>query len=113
MTGTTTEHSGLTVAALARESAVSTDTVRYYERIGLLPEPARNDSGYRQFPREAIDRLLFIQGSQRLGLRLREIKKLLAVRDTRQCPCDDHVDGSMPVLRRPELRLLHLRLLLR
>lgn len=92
MTGTAARGSRLTVAALAREAEVSPDTVRYYERIGLLPPPARSKSGYRQFPPAAIDRLLFIQGSQRFGLRLREIKELLAVRDTGRCPCEPAED---------------------
>lgn len=109
MTATAAGGSGLTVAALAREAQVTPDTVRYYERIGLLPPPTRNESGYRQFPAEAIDRLLFIQGSQRFGLRLREIKELLAVRDTGRCPCEP-AEG---LLRRPELHGGQLRLLLR
>ncbi len=79
----------MTVAVLARRTGVSTDSVRYYERLGLLPEPPRTASGYRRFNEDAVDRLHFIQGAQRLGLRLREIADLLMVRDTGQCPCGD------------------------
>jgi DNA-binding transcriptional MerR regulator len=53
----------------------------------LLPAPARTRSDYRVYDESAIDRLRFIEGGQRLGLRLREIKTLLAVRDTGQCRC--------------------------
>jgi DNA-binding transcriptional MerR regulator len=77
-----------TVLALAREVGVSADTIRYYERAGLLPEPHRTATGYRQYGPAAVDRLRFIQGAQRLGLRLREIRDLLAVRDTGVCPCE-------------------------
>jgi DNA-binding transcriptional MerR regulator len=52
-----------------------------------LPPPARTPAGYRIFGVEAVDRVRFIQGCQRLGLRLRDIADLLAVRDTGACPC--------------------------
>ena len=77
-----------TVAALASRVGVTGDTIRYYERAGLLPEPARTAGGYRIYLTDSIDRLHFIQGAQRLGLRLREIRDLLAIRDTGTCPCE-------------------------
>jgi DNA-binding transcriptional MerR regulator len=76
------------VATLARQAGVSGDTVRYYERAGLLAAPARSAAGYRLYSPAALDRLRFIQGAQRLGLRLAEIRELLAVRDTGTCPCE-------------------------
>jgi DNA-binding transcriptional MerR regulator len=79
---------GLRVAELAEAAGVSADTVRYYERAGLLPPPARTPAGYRAYDAAALDRLLFIQGAQRLGLKLRDIADLLAVRDTGVCPCE-------------------------
>jgi DNA-binding transcriptional MerR regulator len=75
------------VSALARAVAVRADTIRYYEKEGLLPAPVRSAAGYRVYDESAVDRLRFIQGGQRLGLRLREIKALLEVRDTGECPC--------------------------
>jgi DNA-binding transcriptional MerR regulator len=86
---------GLTVATLAARTGVSPDTVRYYERAGLLPPPARTPAGYRIYGEASVDRLHFIQGAQRLGLRLREIRDLLAVRDTGICPCEP----AAPLLR--------------
>jgi DNA-binding transcriptional MerR regulator len=77
----------LTVVALARQVGVGADTIRYYERVGLLPEPRRSAAGYRQYGSEAVDRVRFIRGCQRLGLRLREIQELLDVRDTGICTC--------------------------
>jgi DNA-binding transcriptional MerR regulator len=61
--------------------------VRYYERLGLLPAPARPAAGYRQYQQDAIERLRFIKSAQRVGLRLREIAELLAICDQGLCPC--------------------------
>jgi DNA-binding transcriptional MerR regulator len=79
---------GLRVAQLAELVGVSPDTIRYYEREGLLAPAPRTAAGYRQYPPEVVERVRFIQGCQRLGLRLREIAELLAVRDTGTCPCE-------------------------
>lgn len=79
---------GLRVAELAAAAGVGPDTVRYYERTGLLAPAPRTPGGYRAFPPSTVDRLRFIQGCQRLGLRLREIGELLSVRDTGECPCE-------------------------
>lgn len=79
---------GLRVAELAGRAGVSPDTVRYYERAGLLAPPPRTPAGYRLYPDAAVERLRFVQGCQRLGLRLREIAELLAVRDTGVCACE-------------------------
>lgn len=79
---------GLRVAELAGAVGLSADTVRYYERVGLLPPPARTPAGYRLYDAGAVDRLRFVQGAQRLGLRLRDIAELLAVRDTGVCACE-------------------------
>jgi DNA-binding transcriptional MerR regulator len=87
-TVTTGARRGLRVSELAALAGVPPDTVRYYERAGLLPAPARTAAGYRAYDAEAVDRLKFIQGAQRLGLRLREIADLLSVRDTGVCPCE-------------------------
>jgi DNA-binding transcriptional MerR regulator len=77
----------LTVSALADQAGLSADTVRYYERVGLLPEPARSAAGYRLYDQTAVGRLRLIKGAQRAGLRLREIGELLQVADQGQCPC--------------------------
>lgn len=83
----TSVRAGMSVAQLAARVSVSPDAIRYYERAGLLPPPARTASDHRRYDEAAVDRLRFIQGGQRLGLRLREIRDLLAVRDTGTCPC--------------------------
>jgi DNA-binding transcriptional MerR regulator len=78
----------LTVGQLASRTGVRADTVRYYERQGLLPVPQRTGGEHRRYGPADVDRLLFIRGAQRLGLRLAEIRDLLAVRDTGACPCE-------------------------
>jgi MerR family copper efflux transcriptional regulator len=70
----------LTISRLARLGGVNLETVRYYERQGLLPKPPRTASGYRLFPQEAARRLRFIKRAQELGFSLREIRSLLALR---------------------------------
>jgi MerR family mercuric resistance operon transcriptional regulator len=77
----------MTVSMLADRVGVGPDTIRYYERVGLLPTPVRTPAGYRQYDESVVDRLRFIRGAQRLGLRLREIADLLAIRDRGACPC--------------------------
>jgi DNA-binding transcriptional MerR regulator len=85
--GSTVRAMTMTVSDLAAEVGLSGDTVRYYERLGLLPPPARTAAGYRQYDAAAVQRLRFIKGAQRVGLRLREIGELLAIRDQGLCPC--------------------------
>ena len=77
----------LTVSHLGAEVGLSAATVRYHERLGLLPAPARTAAGYRQYDAAAVERLRFIKGAQRVGLRLREIGELLAIGDQGLCPC--------------------------
>jgi DNA-binding transcriptional MerR regulator len=79
--------SQLTVSKLAEEAGTSPDTVRYYERIGLLPETERSASGYRLYGDEAVERLRFIKRAQRFGLRLEAIGELLDIRRRGLCPC--------------------------
>lgn len=77
----------LRVSDLAARVGLSPATVRYYERLRLLPEPERSPSGYRQYDEELADRLRFIKGAQRFGLRLNEIRELLDIQDRGMCPC--------------------------
>lgn len=71
---------GLTIGELAKQGQVNLETIRYYERVGLLPPPPRTSSGYRVFPADAVRRVWFIKRAQELGFSLKEIKELLALR---------------------------------
>jgi DNA-binding transcriptional MerR regulator len=77
----------LTVSKLAERAGTSPDTLRYYERIGLLPEPDRSASGYRLYDDAMAELVRFIKGAQRFGLRLEEIRELVEVRERGLCPC--------------------------
>lgn len=63
------------------------DTIRYYERVGLLPPP-RTAADHRRYDDGTIDRLRFVQGAQRLGMRLVDIYELLTLRDSGECPSE-------------------------
>ncbi|MCR4289502.1 MAG: Hg(II)-responsive transcriptional regulator [Candidatus Scalindua sp.] len=71
----------LTTGQLAKETGVNIETIRYYERCGLIPEPPRKVSGYRKFSPKYIERIFFIKRAQALGFTLKEIFDLLAVAD--------------------------------
>jgi MerR family transcriptional regulator, copper efflux regulator len=75
------------ISDLARSAGVTTKTVRFYEKAGLLDEPGRTASGYRDYPAEAVARLRFIRAAQAAGLTLAEIHDVLEVRDSGQPPC--------------------------
>jgi MerR family copper efflux transcriptional regulator len=70
----------LTTGRLAAETGVSVETLRFYHRIGLLPEPPRTATGYRQYPPEAIRRVRFIRRAKAVGFKLAEIAELLELR---------------------------------
>jgi MerR family copper efflux transcriptional regulator len=79
----------MTAGALAKEAGVNVDTIRYYERRGLLPRPPRTQSGYRTFTSASVDRLRFIKQAQALGFTLSEVNQLLALRVTPGMTCAD------------------------
>jgi MerR family mercuric resistance operon transcriptional regulator len=70
----------LTIGQVARRAEVGVETVRFYERQGLLEEPARKESGYRQYTEDVVARLRFIRRAKELGFTLKEIAELLALR---------------------------------
>lgn len=80
------------IGELARTVGVPAKTIRYYEQIGLVPEPRRTASGYRDYDRSAAARLAFIRAAQSVGLSLGEIREILAFRDRGEVPCQ-HVAG--------------------
>lgn len=77
----------LKVSEVASRACVSGDTIRFYEKEGLLPSPPRSRSGYRNYDESAVERVEFIRSGQALGLRLADIKELLEIKDHGRCPC--------------------------
>lgn len=75
------------IGELGERLGVSTKTIRYYESIGLVPEPERTSSGYRVYGEGDVERLAFVKSAQRLGLALDEIREILALRERGEAPC--------------------------
>ena len=75
----------LTVGQLARATSVPAKTIRYYEQVGVLPAPRRSATGYRQYSRHDVHRLLFIRRARALGLSLANLKALTAELDHGEC----------------------------
>lgn len=71
---------GLTIGSVAQRAGVGVETVRFYEREGLIEQPARPKHGYRSYPERVVAELRFIRRAQQLGFSLREIEELMALR---------------------------------
>ncbi len=71
---------GLTIGRLAKQVGIGIETIRFYERQGLIAPPPRTDSNYRIYPEEEVTRLRFIKRAKNLGFTLNEIKELLFIR---------------------------------
>jgi MerR family transcriptional regulator, copper efflux regulator len=80
---------GFSIGELAKQANVHVETLRYYERRGLIPKPHRTVSNYRVYSSENLRRVKFIKQAQELGFSLNEIKKLLALRATPRARCAD------------------------
>jgi DNA-binding transcriptional MerR regulator len=92
----------LRIGEVARRAGVNIQTLRYYERIGLVKPDARQDSGYRIYQDAAVQRIRFIKHAQKLGFTLKEIADLLRLRVSRTAQCEE-------VRRRTEARLRFVR----
>ena len=89
----------LTIGEVAKRSGIGLETVRFYERKGLIEEPPRTDSGYRQYPEDVVARLRFIRRAKELGFSLKEISELFSLRVDPDTTCAD-------VKRRTDLKIL-------
>lgn len=89
---------GLFMGEVAKQAGVNRETIRYYERIGLLPRPSRTASGYRVYPHEVVVRAQFVKRAQELGFSLKEISELLSLRVDPHTHCGD-------VKRRAEVKI--------
>src|SRR4030066_1999577 len=79
----------LTIGQLAKKTEVNIETIRFYERRGLMPKPLRRESGYRQYSDGDIARLRFIRRAKELGFSLKEILELLSLRVDQETTCGD------------------------
>ena len=96
------------IGELAKRSAVTVQTVRFYERLRLLPEPQRKDSGYRVYSEPDLKRLLFVRQAKSLGFSLDEIREILRMRERGHCPCSDVVSIAQRHLRTVEEQISQL-----
>ena len=108
----------MTIGQLAKRTQLNVETVRYYERRGLLLKPPRSKSGYRQYPQEAITRIHFIKRAKELGFSLNEISELLSLRIDPDTTCDmvksragikvADIEGKIAALQKIKLALVKL-----
>lgn len=99
----------LRIGELAAATGVPRSTLRFYERRGILPPPARTPSGYRAYDREAIDQVRFVRKAQAVGLRLADVRDVLRAAAAGRSPCA-HVRRRLEVrLREVERQLAELR----
>jgi DNA-binding transcriptional MerR regulator len=93
------------IGQLARATGVSTDTIRYYEKIGLMPATRRTESGYREYPDGAGNRIRVIRNAVHLGFPLKEIARVLRVRDSGGAPCRQVRDYARTLVVRMEQKI--------
>ncbi len=99
----------LTTGGLARKTGVKIDTVRYYEKRGLIPKPARKDSGYRMFKEDAVKRIVFIKHAQEIGFSLQEIEELLFLRVSSKTTCREVKKRTEAKIAEVEGKILNLQ----
>lgn len=96
----------LTIGQVAKAAHVNVETLRYYERRGLVPKPPRGPSMYRHYPEDTVPRVQFVKHAQELGFSLREIRGLLSLRARPKGRCAD-------VKRRAEIKISEIETKLR
>jgi MerR family transcriptional regulator, copper efflux regulator len=97
------------IGELARVSGASADTIRYYERIGLMPAPRRTPGGYREYPAGAANRIRIIRNAAQLGFPLQEIARVLRIRDSGGAPCRQVRDYARSLVGGIEQRIAELQ----
>jgi DNA-binding transcriptional MerR regulator len=98
-----------TIGKVAADAGVSVDTVRYYERLGLLPKPIRSPAGYRQYPDGVVTRLALVRSAQQFGFSLRDIAGFLRVRESGGAPCRDVRAAAQRMLEAADRQLADLK----
>ncbi|NPD21536.1 MerR family transcriptional regulator [Alterinioella nitratireducens] len=101
----------LTIGTLARRTGTKVQTIRYYEQIGLLPEPGRTAGGQRRYSEDELDRLAFVRHSRQLGFPLDAIRELLELADYPHKPCTAADKIAQRQLQQVEQRIARLEAL--
>lgn len=108
MSDVTPKREYLRSGELARRAGVSSDTLRHYERKGLLARPRRSANGYREYSAADLDRVRLVRGSLRIGFTLDEIARILRVRDRGGAPCREVRTLAVAKLAEVEIQLREL-----
>lgn len=101
--------SGLLIGDIARLSGVQVETIRYYERIGVVPKPARTKGGHRLYSSDQLNRLVFIRRSRELGFSLAEVRTLLDLIDGDEMTCEEVHGITMEHLSKVRQKVADLR----
>ena len=99
------------IGVIATEAGVTVDTVRFYERVGVLPPPARTESGYRDYERDTIDRIKLTRELQAIGFTLTDAIDALAAHDSGAATCESEQWRLRAVLDRVDAKLAELNAL--
>lgn len=99
----------LTIGQVAKAADVNIETLRYYEREGLLPEPPRTAAGYRQYTTDAVRRVRFMKRAQALGFTLAEISRLLELRAEGGTACEEVVVDATGAIGRIDDKIAELQ----
>ena len=101
----------LTIGSLGKKTGTKVQTVRYYEQIGLMPEPGRTEGGQRRYGEAEVDRLSFIRHARQLGFSLEAIRELLDLSDNPDRSCHEADSIARRQLKQVELRMDRLKAL--
>lgn len=104
-----TRNNAMTIGRVSRLAGVGVQTVRYYERRGLLADPRDGHDGYRHYPADTLDRIRFIKRAQSLGFTLEEVRELLSLRVDPGARCDDVRRRAAQKLESVERKLADMR----
>lgn len=98
----------LRIGQVAERAGVSTDTIRYYERLGLLPKPQRSPAGYREYSENVVSRITLVRNAMRFGFSLSEIRGFLRVREAGGKPCHQVRQSAQTILDRVDQQIAEL-----
>lgn len=97
------------IQAITQQTGISSQTIRYYESIGLLPQPRRLPNGYRDYDAEDVERVRFVAGARQLSLSIDDIREVLALRDDSETPCRIVLDKMQQKANEIQQRIVQLQ----
>jgi MerR family mercuric resistance operon transcriptional regulator len=97
------------IGEVAKQVGITVETIRFYEKQGLVNPPERNSSGYREYPNEVVLHLSFIRRAKELGFSLKEIKELLLLRNTPEATCGDVREQAEAKIKDMENKIIDLQ----